>query len=386
MVIPLLAEDRARLEKQKWTLAEGIDPEKMVVGGLAQFRLGHQANGACVFLEPSGRCRIHAKFGEAAKPLACRLFPFVIHPAGQKLLVGLRFSCPSGAKNEGLPLAERAAEIPKLARLFLPDHVGDFPPPPVVTPPSLDWPDFLRFVRWLDRTLATEAPVAVKLLRCLHWLGAVERGRLDQITGEAADEILEALVAGAAEKIRAAPATAEKPSAFGRLFLRMLVLEYAQKATVADKDLRSPHRWKLLGAAWRFARSSGETPVLRAGLGRVRFSEIEKSFGGLPPASEALLTRYLRVKVQSVQFCGRPFYQRPLFEGFQNLALLYPVIIWLARWLAASAGRAELSEADVLTAVSMADHQYGFVPYLSWRTRLLQQRNDIVRLCMWYAR
>jgi len=34
------------------------------------------------------------------------------------------------------------------------------------------------------------------------------------------------------------------------------------------------------------------------------------------------------------------FYDRPLIEGFRNLALLYPVILWLGRWLArASSGR-----------------------------------------------
>ena len=45
-----------------------------------------------------------------------------------------------------------------------------------------------------------------------------------------------------------------------------------------------------------------------------------------------------------------------------------------------------LSEADVLQAVSLVDHQYSYSPYLSWRTRLLQQRQDIARLCAWYAR
>ena len=64
-------------------MADGVDPDKMIVSGLMQHRLGHLADGACVFLDPAGRCRIHAKFGEAAKPLACRLYPLVIHPAGK---------------------------------------------------------------------------------------------------------------------------------------------------------------------------------------------------------------------------------------------------------------------------------------------------------------
>ncbi len=387
MAIPLLPEDRRRLEQQHWSAADGVEPAQMIVAGLNSVRLGHGADGACVFLNEAGRCKIHAKFGEAAKPLACRLFPLVIHPAGKKLLVGLRFSCPSAAANQGRPLAEQGTAAATLAKIFLPAGCEKIPPPPVGTAAGLDWPDFLRFVNRLDQTLAAEnVSTGIKLLRGLHWLGAVERGCLDRIAGESAEEILAALAENAAVKAPALPEMVPEPSAFGRLFLRLLVLEHARTVTVADADVRSGHHWKMLAAAFRFARSTGRTPPLRAELAAVKFADVEKDFGALTPAMEVLLTRYFRVKVQSLQFCGKAFYDRPLIEGYQNLVLLYPIIIWLARWLAVSAGRAELAEADVLRAVSLADHQYGYAPYLRWRTRLLHQRNDIVKLCAWYAR
>lgn len=386
LLITLLPEDRRRLEQQHWTSADGVDPAKLIVSGLNYDRLANKADGSCVFLDDAGRCRIHAKFGEAAKPLACRLYPLVIHPAGKKLLVGLRFSCPSAAANRGQPMTGQTAEAAKLARMFLPDEVSEIPPPAVAGAAGLDWPNFLRFSRWLDVTLAAEGvPVALKLLRALQWLGAVERGRLDQIAGDSAEEILAALVQSTAKKIPALPEQPEPPSAFGRLFLRLLVLEHARIVTVADRELRSSHRWKMLAAALRLARSSGRTAALREELKRVKLADIEKPFNPLSPASEALLTRYFRVKIQSLHFCGLGFFNRPLIEGFRNLALLYPVIIWLARWLAVSAGRAELADADVLRAVSLVDYHYSYSPYLPWRTRLLQSRNDIARLCAWYA-
>ncbi|NDH54940.1 MAG: hypothetical protein EBY24_23870, partial [Betaproteobacteria bacterium] len=207
---------------------------------------------------------------------------------------------------------------------------------------GLGWPDFLRFTRWLDHTLAApQIPVSLKLVQALDWLNRVERGCLDQIAGEGAEEILDALVTSAAEKTLGLPADIEKPSPIGRLFLRLLVLEHARSVTVADQDVRSASRWKTLA--------------------------------------------YFRVKVQSLHFCGRAFHGRPLIEGFRNLALLYPVILWLARWLAVSDGRSALSESDVVRAVRLADHSYSYSPYMSWRTRLIHQRNDIVRLCLWYA-
>lgn len=385
-VVHLSPAETKRLEQQGWTLADGVDPAKMIVAGLGQPRLGLHADGACVFLDPSGRCRIHVKFGPATKPLACRLFPFVLYPAGKKTFAGLRFSCHSAVANQGPPLAEHAADLTRLAREVLPEGCEHLPPPAVAAKPGLDWTDFLRFVQWLDTTLAADqVPVVLKLLRALHWLEKVERGYLDQITGEGADEILAALVRSAAEKLPVLPASPEAPSRFGRLFLRLLVLEHARSTTVADRGLGRAHRWQLLAAALRFVTASGRTPSVRPELKPVPFADLETSFGPLPAAAEALLDRYFRVKVQSLQFCGKGFHDCGLAEGFRNLVLLYPAIRWLARWLALSGGRRQLNAADVSQAVTIVDYQYSFAPYVSWRTRLLHQRHDIARLCAWYA-
>jgi lysine-N-methylase len=386
LLVPLSAQEKERIEQQGWTPADGVDPGRMIVSGLNSCRLSHQPDGACVFLDASGRCRIHLKFGEAAKPLACRFYPLLLHPAGKKVFLGLRFSCPSAAASQGQPLADYAAQAVRLAGEVLPEGWESLPPPAVAAKPGLNWPDFLRFVRWLNSGFAApNVPVALKLLRALQWLESVERSYLDQIRGPTADDILQALVRRSAEKVPALPASPETPSRFGRLFLRLLVLEHARTPTVAERSLGSSHRWKMLLAAGRFATGAGRTPALRDELKSVPFANIECPFGPLPPAAEALLDRFFRVKIQSLQFCGKGFHDCSLIEGFRNLALLYPVIIWISRWLAAGSGRTSLTEADVRRAVSLADYQYGFAPYVPWRTRLLQQRQDVARLCAWYG-
>lgn len=385
-LVTLSAAEKQRLEQQGWTAADGVDPAAMIVPEGNRFRLTHQSNGACVFLDATGRCRIHARFGEAAKPLACRLFPLVIHPAGKKLVVGLRFSCPSAVANRGRPLAEQGRELQQLARLVVPEDYQESPPPPVLETGGAGWPDFLRFVSWLDTALADqEVPVALKLLRALHWLGAVEKGSLDQIGGPGADEILEALIVSAAKKLPGLPEKPDPPSRFGRFFLRLMVLEHARLITAKEMNAPGQYRWKILGAIWQFARAGGNTPALRSGLARVKFTDIEKPFGPLSAEMEALLTRYFRMKIQSLHFCGHAFHDRPLIEGFRSLTLLYPMIVWLSRWLAVSDGRTRLTDGDMARAIAMVDDHYSYSPYLSWRVRLLQQRNDIARLCGWYG-
>jgi lysine-N-methylase len=378
--------DRNRLQQQGWTKADGVDPEHLIEAGVEHYRLALKPDGSCVFLDERGLCRIHARFGEAAKPLPCRVYPLLLYPAGKQILVGLKFSCPTAGANDGEPMTALAHQIPKLARLVLPEAHEKIPPPPVAAQAGLEWPDFRRYVLTLDRFFVAEkVPVALKLQRAMFWLASLERGCLDQAAGEGAEEILQALADDAVERWAALPEKREQPSGFGRLFLRLLVLEHARHTTVADQSLQSLHRWKMLLAAVRFVRSTGHTPDLREGLKSVPFRSIETRFGPLPAGAEALLTRYFRVKIQSQQFCGVGFHDCSLVEGFRNLALMYPIIIWLARWLAVSAGRSQLTDVDVARAITIADFQYSFTPYLAWRTRLMQQRNDIERLCGWYA-
>jgi lysine-N-methylase len=233
LLITLSAEEKERIEKQGWTEAEGMDSSTMFVAQGSGFRLGHQSNGACVFLDPSGRCRIHAKFGEAAKPLACRLYPLVIHPSGKKVVVGLRFSCPSAAMNRGKPLEEQRPEIQRLAALVVPTNHGQIPPPAVSAKPGIEWPDFLRYVEWLDVGLAApDAAIGLKLIRALHCLRAAERGGLDQVSGESANEILEALVKTAAQKLPVLPGNEPAPGGVARLLLRLSVLENARTISI----------------------------------------------------------------------------------------------------------------------------------------------------------
>ncbi len=386
MFIELLPEEKKRIEQQGWTEADGVSRESMIVKEGKRFRLGHQEDGACVFLDPSGRCRIHARFGEEAKPRACRLFPLALHPAGTKLLAGLRFSCPSAVANAGKPLSQQVPDLRKLASLIVPDNFEKIPAPPVVRQPGLEWPDFLRFVGYLDKTLAEPGTtVALKLQRALCWLDAVKTAQFDTVSGAGADEILGLLVKSAAEKLPAG-SPGGSPSRFGWLLFRTLVFVYARKDSVRDLHPGAGYRLKMLKAMVRFSLGRATLPSLQPDFKEVEFAALAKPFGPLPAEAEAMLTRFFRVKIQSLHFCGRAYYNVPLIEGFQSLALLHPVILWLARWRAAGDGRAALMTDDVAKAIALTDHHHGYSPALGTdaarrRVRLLAQRGDIARLC-----
>lgn len=385
--IGLSPAERERISGQGWTKADGVDPAGMFVVEGGQARLAHSAAGACVFLNPEGLCRIHAKFGEDAKPLACRVYPLVIHPAGRKLAVGLRFSCPSAVANRGKPLSEQGPELDRLSKLVVPPGYTEGTPPPIAGGAPGEWPDFLRFVRWIDQGLAAPGvPISRKLRRVLHWLRMIEEGSLERVAGNDAEEMLEVLARSAVNQTALEGDEPPPPSRLARCFLRMMVLEHARTVGVGDLRRAGRYRWRMLWYGARFARAGGRTPALPEGLASVPFAEVERPFGAPSADVEALLTRYFRVKVQSLHFCGPAFHQLPLIGGFRSLAALLPVILWLSRWQALSDGRHALTEKDVARAISLADHHHGYSRHLNSRVRLLQRRGDIERLCTWYSR
>jgi lysine-N-methylase len=108
----LFEHERQRLDQQGWADELGIAP---YVRAGRNWVLNKRPDGACVFLDEKNLCRIHAKFGESAKPLACRVFPFSLRPAEGGWQASLRFDCPSVTSSRGEPIRQHAAFLKDLA-------------------------------------------------------------------------------------------------------------------------------------------------------------------------------------------------------------------------------------------------------------------------------
>jgi lysine-N-methylase len=396
--IEVTAAERERILSQNWDAAGQLPHNRPILVKMGPFpwskryQLGHQADGACVFLDERGLCRIHAKFGEAAKPLACRIYPYAFHPAGKKITVSLRFSCPSVTANRGRPVAEQRDELKTLERLVVPDGAEDIPPPEISPGHTLDWTDTLKIVDRLERQIVEgTGSVAFRLISALQLVDLLGQSRFEKIRGPRLAEFLEIISAASTGEMPADPSAIAEPSPVGRIQFRLLCAQYARRDTLADRDAGWRGRWQLFRAALRFTRGKGLVPPLQPAFSPVPFADLESSFGPLPPDAEEMLIRYLRVKLHGLHFCGRAYYHVPLVEGFQSLALVVPVVMWLARWLAASRGGRQLELDDVSQALNIADHHHGYSPVFGQagfrgRVRLLARLNDISKLAAWYGR
>ena len=306
--------ERQRILDQNWTAEDGVHQPVLTwhSGPLwrKRYRLTHTADGGCVFLDARGMCRIHAKFGEAAKPLPCRIYPYAFHPAGKSFAVSLRFSCPSVVANKGTPVSRQPSELKRLAEAVIPRTASQRPPPLLTSNDRVDWPDLLSFVEALDHTLADPAvPLVVKVVRALTWTTLVGQSSFEKIRGPQIREMIGLLMEAARVDLPVLPEKIPEPSPMGRLYFRTLVAQYARKDTVADLSSGLWDRWRLLRAILKFTRGQGDIPPLQPGQKAVPFASLEPSFGPLEPAAEEILTRYFRVKIQGLHFCGPAYYE-----------------------------------------------------------------------------
>jgi Fe-S-cluster containining protein len=79
----------------------GADPFTPIEGGHGYQLIRKRDDGACGFLSPTNRCRLHEELGAAGKPFACRAFPYSFHPAPGAVIVATSFTCPTVVANEG---------------------------------------------------------------------------------------------------------------------------------------------------------------------------------------------------------------------------------------------------------------------------------------------
>ncbi|MGC8640010.1 MAG: YkgJ family cysteine cluster protein [Isosphaeraceae bacterium] len=358
--------------------------------GSRKWKLKHRPDGGCVFLTAQNRCRIQERFGAEAKPFVCRLFPFMLIPAGDHWRVGMRFSCPSAAANRGRPVVDAEKDLVQLSRL-LEKHTGrsadSAPPPSPRAGQPLAWPDVGRVVEVLVEIVQDRGDRLERRLRkCLALARACGQLRTDEVRGDRLSKFLQAVRNSLETEVPREPADVPPPDRLlGRTLFRVLLPIFARRYRNAGEGsgIRSSLDRVLVG--WRFFRGRGPVPRVNEFLPATTFEEIERC-GRMPLEMDETLERYYVNKLNSLQFCGPPNFDLPLWAGLESLVLTLPMILWLTR---AFADRSSVEA--VQHAIQIVDDHFGGdpmlgLPHIQSLQRLLAQRGELEKLVAWYGR
>jgi lysine-N-methylase len=395
-VVTLTEEERQRIADQGWERElNGAAPfTRFGPPWRRRWQLGQRADGSCVFLGDNGHCRIHERFGYETKPLPCRLFPFVLIPAGTEWRVGVRYACPSAAANLGRSLPEHDAAIAAFADELVrqvglqPRPDGALTRPPLVEgAPRIEWPDVLRLVQTLLDILRYRTdPLERRLRKCLALSAEMRKADLRHIKGEQLGEMLKVLRNTVDAATPPNLMTLPPPGWIGRVLFRQCVAVFTRKDSGLNRGPDGHGTAARLSAATRFARGAGRVPRLHCGIPETTFEAAEKPRGPMPMEAEAVLERYYQMKVGSLQFCGPASFGVAFWEGLEALIVTFPILLWVARTMK------DVPRQEAVTrALTILDDHFGFNRLLGtarqrWIFQILTRTGELAKLVAWYSR
>lgn len=337
--------DRAeRFYREREDAPEGAerDPFEPIPGHPDYHRIRKRADGACGFLSPQNRCRIHEEMGGASKPLTCRLFPFRFHPGETSTLVTASFCCPTVVKNEGATLSGQARDLSPLAKAWLREHPEVAGRAELVAgvPLGATTLEALRSALRgiLDRPGPRTAPdLRQGAARMAALLDDLSRHRVTRLKPEALAEYI-ALV-GAHASMSAKPAEGKAPSSLARLLFRgFLFVVMAGREQMEDRRASGAR----LGLRFRLARLLAHVHGLGPAVGSADMRAARRAPVDLDdPDVRGLAHNYLRASIAALGAGRRPVVEEMAMAGaFLNAGCA------LAAMRAGRAGRSRADAAD----------------------------------------
>lgn len=372
---------------QGWENDPELRNQKLAIPKGKGYRLAHHPDGSCIFLQKDGLCRIHARFGEPAKPLPCRLYPFRFVTLGSQVRADIRYDCPEVANNRGKPITTYRSYLKSLLLNLVSENSASNPAPPFFRKVSMNWEQLCRITETFERVIMTESlDITRRIVACVNLAALLHKPQIAALEGPVLNAFLEKVTAKLIAGVADDPLARVAPLRFTRLLFRQILVIYTREDRVGQ---HSPLGQRLI-TMLRMVIGSGTIPSLRQDLPTVSFADLEQTFCLPSPEVSAILTRFFRMRLNSMGFFGKNFYGRSYLDGINALFLTYPIIHWIARAYAA-ADDLDAPDANCITkALQIMAHQHGATPVLDIpseriRTRFLCERSHLRSLVVWYG-
>ena len=383
--IPLNEVDLKKINEQNWENVPEFKNVKTTVRSVlmgGQTILAKKANGECIFLGDDKLCMIHKKFGEAAKPAICRMFPFhfVRRENGTRLTV--RRSCPSAAEDKGRPLSDQVGNLErgKLSKDFVGQPISH--PPAVAVGARRSWPEFEAAADAIARIVSDENfPMVRRMIHAVKFSELLAVCKLDQVNEDAMNELIEMLEQSSIEGAGEWFSDRQPPSKSSQSLLRQAALHYLRSHPESDQKDSMGHRLRSTWQSLKFVRGKSNVPNIGLNLPTTAFADVDRKLGPLPADVSEPLNRLLETHTQS-RFFAFTNRHRTLVDSFRCLAFTYPIALWMLRLL--STGR-EPNRDDMVNVVVSIERGQGLTTFTTL-AKTVAESSQLQRLIAWYAR
>ena len=352
--VELMPGEAERIAALVWPEDDPLRGVQPIVKHAGKTMLGRRGDGACLFLnEANGLCRIHEQFGVTTKPLGCRVFPFQIAPTfeGEATVTG-RFDCPTIRKNVGADYTDSQPDLRRFAAQMNLDNTFD-----EQTRCHLERDQIAAVGDFVGTMMGGFSGGAQRAVFIASLCDLLEMTAPAEINRQTLASIFPRLKEVVEANCKAAT---KRPGWFVRMSFRTMLGLYMRR----DEDV-------LTRRAGRIGRTIALTKIILGfggfqslGLshrpGKLRHAKLFHPAISTGDANEfALLWRVIRNRLDSFQFMGQANNHRSFLSGLRSLALLYPLVVTVAKYSAGNRGSALVDADDIDYAVASIEHSFG---------------------------
>ena len=375
--------ERERLSELDWTGREGhlvgarpVAP--VAVAGLeGRYRLSRQPDGACIYLGADNQCLIHQHFGDQAKPLMCRLYPFSFYPMGEQTGVDVSFACRSVSQGDGVSIGSR---VPEWASLLRDEDTADKRRHALRENVPIDGSMMWELEHYVIGFLKDASLTPVERLRSV--LQFVRLATTGDPTQPTAATLREAMAKGIPVQVRHASLEATMDKTQRAIFYQWLHLALnpvplrLDTPTAAEREQVNARRAR---AGRRFRDREGSPEVNGVEFG-VDFEQIARVDTGIFESGECRPLRdFLCAKIVGQKFLAAGQTELPFVEATLKFFVCVPMTVWTSKALAAERGAEQVEEPDLRKAIRLIDRTLGQIP-TSLLPRKLREAHDWVML------
>jgi hypothetical protein len=281
-------------------------------------------------------------------------------------------------------------QLPFIKQLVREEHLTaeSIPAPLFKSGEARDWKVVRSVLDAVAGMLRDERyPPVRRLVHALQFARHLELAKTKSLNDQQIASLVSTLADLSPEESKPLFETRQEPKSYAKVMFRLMAVDCARLHPECRHRSQWSARFQLIKTTWKAFRGSGGTPDFDKIFPNTQLEELEKPLVSVRLDVYQPLERFIETTSASYLYAIANRRDWSVVESIRGLAILFPVGLWLLRWL--THGR-EANFQDMVNIVVALDRSQGFHPHAGalhrWRLYTLSVHSELERLVIWYAR